>query len=895
MHSVELSPSGGLLFVAIPDDHRVHVFDLTAEDTPVPAARIPVGLDPVSIRARSDDEVWVVNHLSDSISILILDLSTETPPSTLGTRSGSVVHTLQVGDEPTDVVFAGSPERAFVCLSQEDLVRIYDPADLSAPPIEVPLPMSDPRSLAVSPDGTTVYVSALQSGNRTTVVPFDQVVQGGGPPAPDPPMDPDLPSPPDVALIVRHDGSHWVDESGTSWDAFLPYELTDCDVVAISTGTGGIADTYRGVGTHLFATETSPTTGDLLIAHQDAFNEIRFAPNLAGQFAQTRISILSPTSHILTTRHLNDHIDYGVPSGSPAERAQSLSLPLDIEMNAAGDRVYLAAFGSSKVAVLDGSGALLRQIEVGAGPAGLELDELRNKLYIYARIDHALTVVDLSNDSTIQIDLPLDPFSSTEREGQRLFYDAEGSSAHGDLSCATCHLFADMDGLAWDLGDPQGEWVPNQFSGFHPMKGPMVTQSLRGLADTEPFHWRGDRPVLSDFRSTFVEILGRDAALPESDFANLESFLLSVDYPPNPNRELSGALPNPASGPNATHGEQLFLSGGLLGATECVTCHTLPTGGDDLLIPAPLIQGTQDMFPPQLRNLYERVGFDRSQSETVRGFGFDHDGAKDTLFGFLFFPFFRFENDDERRDVEQFLLAFDTGTHASVGAQVTLGGAQGGGSRGRAAQARAWEDGEARDGGTRGSATQGGGPLDRLDTLLAAANAGNVGLFAKGRDAQGELRGWAYVAGIGWNPDRSGEEPVSTETLVMESGPGRETTFTAVRVGEETQLGIDRDGDSYLDGDERDAGSDPDDPDSVPSSAGLPGHGNEGDVLGVAGRGDALALARPSPHPVGERAVLRYTIPEPGRVQLGVFDVSGREVVRLVDEPTHGAGEFEVL
>ncbi|MFM7173570.1 MAG: hypothetical protein ACKO4U_11115, partial [Caldilinea sp.] len=28
---------------------------------------------------------------------------------------------------------------------------------------------------------------------------------------------------------------------------------------------------------------------------------------------------------------------------------------------------------------------------------------------------------------------------------------------------------------------------------FHPMKGPMSTQSLRGLAGQGPMHWRGDR------------------------------------------------------------------------------------------------------------------------------------------------------------------------------------------------------------------------------------------------------------------------------------------------------------------------------------------------------------------------------------------------------------------
>ena len=42
-------------------------------------------------------EIWVVNHLSDSVSIV--DIGT-TPPR--------VTRTLLVGDEPRDIVFAGA-------------------------------------------------------------------------------------------------------------------------------------------------------------------------------------------------------------------------------------------------------------------------------------------------------------------------------------------------------------------------------------------------------------------------------------------------------------------------------------------------------------------------------------------------------------------------------------------------------------------------------------------------------------------------------------------------------------------------------------------------------------------------------------------------------------------
>ena len=59
------------------------------------------------------------------------------------------------------------------------------------------------------------------------------------------------------------------------------------------------------------------------------------------------------------------------------------------------------------------------------------------------------------------------------------------------------------DGLAWDLGDPDGAVLPNPnpirsdtlttAPDFHPMKGPLTTQTLRGIATHGAMHWRGDR------------------------------------------------------------------------------------------------------------------------------------------------------------------------------------------------------------------------------------------------------------------------------------------------------------------------------------------------------------------------------------------------------------------
>src|SRR5213594_1203141 len=63
VHPACLTPSGDRLLVVNTPDGRLSVFDLT-QGPPGPLnriAEIPVGLEPVSVAALSDDEAWVVN------------------------------------------------------------------------------------------------------------------------------------------------------------------------------------------------------------------------------------------------------------------------------------------------------------------------------------------------------------------------------------------------------------------------------------------------------------------------------------------------------------------------------------------------------------------------------------------------------------------------------------------------------------------------------------------------------------------------------------------------------------------------------------------------------------------------------------------------------------------
>src|SRR3954454_19166586 len=78
---------------------------------------------------------------------------------------------------------------------------------------------------------------------------------------------------------------------------------------------------------------------------------------------------------------------------------------------------------------------------------------------------------------------------------------------------------------------------------FHPMKGPMVTQTLQDIIDPipeeqqKPLHWRGDRSGLEDFNQTFTNLLGNDVALTTNEMKEFKRFLSTISFPPNPLRQ----------------------------------------------------------------------------------------------------------------------------------------------------------------------------------------------------------------------------------------------------------------------------------------------------------------------------------------------------------------------
>jgi DNA-binding beta-propeller fold protein YncE len=796
------SPDGNTLLAVNTPNGSLEIFDLTS-GAPVLKGRVPVGLEPVAVAARTNDEVWVVNHLSDSVSIVSL---TDTP---------HVVRTLLVGDEPRDIVFAGDPARAFITTAHRGQHRldpslanvpgagdpqltapgipradvwIFDPSrvgdSLGGTPVRIMSFFTDtPRALAVSPDRNTVYVAGFKTGNQTTTVLDGRVCSGfaeakpcvmedgstspGGNPGPA--TDAAGEPAPHTGLIVKFNNSsgHWEDELHRAWDNSVRFTLPDTDVFAIDANGLKQTAAFAHAGTTLFNMATNPVNGHVYVSNTESQNQVRFegpgkfaGQTVQGHLAETRITVIAGST--VTPHHLNKHLDYRKLAGSPGfdlgARDHSLSTPLDMAVTADGQTLYLAAYGSSKVGVFptaaleDGSfdpaAISANYIGVsGGGPSGLVLDEGRGRLYVITRFDNSLKVIDLAAKEEVATLAMPNPEPPSVVKGRPLLYDATRFSGNGEAACASCHMFGDMDDLAWDLGNPDGAvtkstipinlrgfvtnslvrqllGLPFEINGsgkpedFHPMKGPFTTQTLRGLRFSGAMHWRGDRSTgpagnsafdaeisFNNFAPAFEDLIGSPEQPSSAEMQAFTDFQLQVLPPPNPVRNLDNSLTAAQqraadfySGTRPSDGINSPLADALLGQASftCNGCHQLNpsrgffgTGGNQSFENQPQI-----IKIPQLRNLYAKVGMFGSPSvsfygdrdsgpmgDQIRGFGFLADGSTDTIFRFLSATVFRptansgfpqRDPDGARRDMEQFILAFDSDLAPITGQQVTL-------------------------------------------------------------------------------------------------------------------------------------------------------------------------------------------------------------------------------
>jgi DNA-binding beta-propeller fold protein YncE len=794
---IALSADGLRLFVANTSNNSLEIYSIQPQGDLVHQQSVFVGLEPVAV-AVTATQAWVVNHLSDSVSVV--DISG---------KLAKVVDTLLVGDEPKDIVIAN--DKIFITTAHRGQRRESaalagvvgaGSAQLDTPSIGradvwvfpltptahvfggLPLKIvsffgDSARGLAVTPDDATVYVGVFNSGNQTSVAHeavlcsgFEDDIYGaypcqvldeirspngleagmlpGGRTAPGTNANGDFQ--PWTSMIVKYDPEtkQWQDTKGRNFSNAIRFTLPDKDVFALDTASLTETQSFKHVGTTLFNMAVNPVTQELYVTNTDANNATRFegsgefaASTVQGNIAKSRITVIEPETGKVKPRHLNRHIDYSELKARPETKAHSISNPTQIAISSNGDWLYSAAIGSNKVLVLPTKALrddsfwdnqaeefdprLLSRnyFDVAGGPVGLALNDNRRRLYVFTRFDNSVVTLNIETGQELQRLSMFTPEPESFTAGRFMLYDANRSSSNGESSCASCHVFGDTDHLSWNLGNPDAANSRNpqpfptqnflrlgcllvgpdegscqllqalngdgdEFT-IASMKGPMMTQTMRGMSTHGHMHWRGDRAngyfgndtrqtlderlSFKNFIVAFEGLLGMDIALPasvnsskksndvkalEQDMDKFADFMLSISLPPNPIRSLDNSLSNSAQlgerffhGPRRADGveQDTSLNGDSQDGVNCAGCHGLDPSKGFYGTRGEVAHGgeIQILKVPQLRNLYTRAGMfglpDREgflpsdtrnhQGPQVRGFGFLHDGATDKLLNFL--------------------------------------------------------------------------------------------------------------------------------------------------------------------------------------------------------------------------------------------------------------------
>ena len=772
VHPLDLAPG----FPALPEkllavntaEGSLLIFSLSS-GLPVQTGLVMVGTDPVTVRTRSATEAWVVNRISNTISVVDL-------------QHNAVTDTFDVCHAPGDVVFPSKVSQAIVSCTRPNLLVAVDVTS-HAIVSSTPIVGESPRSLAVSPDGSTVYVGIFESGTPTTVLEGDSndprinnvTENPAGPwrgttPVSNnsaylagtstqefiPALNSAVGAPPPVATIVAKSGDgyfngsvactrsvfgdpdpyvvkacqyqdpnsltwincaveggtctlpagsryqvrfgangnyssgEWSDDMQADWTSIVTgaqssvsnrvsgWDLPDHDVAIYNVSSGTVKYQTRLMNA-VMSVSVNPGNSQVYVVGTDATNYIRFQPILDGKFLHVDLAYFpvstGNTNYAPTIVDLNPQIDYTQSSTTGALNSVAIGDPRGIAWQLNGSDAFVTGMGSNNVVKIDAKGNRVAQIPVGQGPTGIVLDYDRGELYVLNKFDSSITTLSFANSMSVLATTPFfDPTPNAITAGRPFLYNTHLGSGNGQIACGSCHIDAKSDRLTWDLGDPSAADDARDGFIFHPMKGPMATMTLQNIIGSPSLHHRGDRADLFAFAPAFQQLQGLTAPMDTASMTLFQSFLATVTFPPNPNRDVNNAFGQAVSIPGPLNTVRGYGNAdNQAGESFCgVSCHQGARGRSDTH-PANVLHLSQPMDPTSLQGLYERLSlWWNSPSGSTAGTGVLENGTEDSVFA----------NQGVTDDMIAYMVSFEGpidgrtevsgSVHAGVGVQAML-------------------------------------------------------------------------------------------------------------------------------------------------------------------------------------------------------------------------------
>lgn len=587
-HANPIAINGNYVYITNTPAGTVDVIDRKTQKI---FTRINVGIDPVSIAVRPDGkEVWVSNHVSDSVSVIDTDPKSPTFHIIITTIQDFTHSKATLFDEPVGIAFANN-NKAYIALSSEHQIAVIDVKSRKIID-RLEIRAQDPRAIVVR--GDKLYVIPFESNNKTqlsggrkenidgNLVTFDaweHVVRTNN-----------ALSLGYVADIIKHPGQ------------------PDKDLFVFDTKSDRQIEVVETLGTLLYGLAVD-SKGRIFIAQTDARNEVNGRAGTK-KHGLAELQNRPYLNQITSVTFKDDKVDKKflnlepLPPQQP-DKQQALATPYAIQISDDDSIIVASASASDKIFTLDTrTGEVLNQIIVGAGPRGIALEKGKlSRAWVYNALDNSVSLVDVSDPKNIKLTTTVtleDPTHAAVKRGRIAFNSANASST-GTFSCASCHPNGHTDQLLWVLDTPI-------VSGGKQIM-PRLTMPVRGLRDTEPFHWDGTkgnpygginsaslyfpsssnckvnnpisclRQLIDDNLATTMSLISKDkkrGALTEDERNDMAVYLMSVPYPPAPKRPYTDVIST-----DARKGFSLFHVEGDINPNEdgpnvCGNCHRMP-------------------------------------------------------------------------------------------------------------------------------------------------------------------------------------------------------------------------------------------------------------------------------------------------------------------------------
>jgi YVTN family beta-propeller protein len=630
-----LSPDGDFVYVANTTSNTV-AFIRTSDFAGT--RNVQVGLEPVSLAARPDGlELWVSNHVSDSVSVIDTDPASASYGQVIETIQSLDANGATEFDEPVGIAFASS-SKAYVALSSRNRIAVVDAANYAVTGF-LSITAQEPRAITVR--NGKLYVAAFESGNRTQLSAC-----GSPPPNPTPSSTCSLGPSELIAFATQPNLPGEVKNIVT-----LPAAIPDRDVFVFDTATDALVSTATSVGTLLYGIAVAGN-GTIFVSQTDARNLVNgghgdVLASLGGRMFDNEVAKVTCGGASCTTAPTNLE-----PGGTT--HANSLATPYGLALSGNDATLLVTAAGASRLASFDAASmALLDVLDVGAIPKGVAFDapgSASGTAYVLNTLGNSVSKVSVAPDGTLALvatrNVGNDPTPPKIRNGNIAFNNAFASTT-GSHSCGSCHPDGNTDQLLWRIGGACDASI-----GCDPGDEPRTTMPIRGLRNTVPLHWDGTLGdpfgggngavgvagaggtscTLGDLdgdRDCFLNLVEAsltgvmcdqsgpcpDTALTAVQQEDMAIFLANVSYPPARSRRLDDTLSDASSTADlngiATSARQGFADfftdvGGNGGGTRTCAdanggCHALPLGASTNSatlngFDAPTMRGLTDRF-----------------------------------------------------------------------------------------------------------------------------------------------------------------------------------------------------------------------------------------------------------------------------------------------------------